>query len=159
MLNQSVWSEACWLHASPSHHSVPAPFPAVCSHAHLQSACVVFVWSIFSSPATGSCASVCLVSSSERMSWSWIPAESSEAAPSPAWCTIKDHGGCPETISSLSGIRLLFWLTGEDKCEELLCNAFLWKSFERYEKKKKEAADEKLLILYKMQNRFSHVRH
>lgn len=158
MLNQSVWSEACWLHASPSHHSVPAPFPAVCSHAHLQSACVVFVWSIFSSPATGSCASVCLVSSSERMSWSWIPAESSEAAPSPAWCTIKDHGGCPETISSLSGIRLLFWLTGEDKCEELLCNAFLWKSFERYEKKK-EAADEKFLILYKMQNRFSHVRH
>lgn len=107
MLNQSVWSEACWLHASPSHHSVPAPFPAVCSHAHLQSACVVFMWSIFSSPATGSCASVCLVSSSERMSWRWIPAESSKAAPSPAWCTIKDHEGCPETISSLSGFRAL----------------------------------------------------
>lgn len=26
-------------------------------------------------------------------------------------------------------------------------------------KKKKEATDEKFLILYKMQNRFSHVRH
>lgn len=118
MLNQSVWSEACWLHASPSHHSVPAPPPAVCSHAHLQSACVVFMWSIFSSPATGSCAPVCPVSSSER-SWRWIPAESSKAAPSPAWCTIKDHEGCPETIRSPLGIRLLFWLTGKDRMKKI----------------------------------------
>ena len=152
----SVNDWICWIGASglrpvgsssrPAAILCPPRSPLSDSHAHLQSACVVFfMWSIFSSPATGSFLPGVQLSS-ERRSRRRIPAESSKAAPSLAWCTIKDHEGRPESINSLPGIRLLFWLTRKDgtgrnkkkkkksKCEELetvlLCDAFLWRSFE-----------------------------
>lgn len=172
----SVNDWICWIRTSglrpvgfmphPATILFPAPPPAVCSHAHLQSVCVVFMWSIFSSPATGSCAPVCLVSSSER-SWRWIPAESSQAAPSPAWCTIKDLEGCPETIRSPLGIRLLFWLTGKDRMKKKKKkNIKVWRVVSQcislkkfWALWKKEAEDEKSLILCKVQTRFSNVRN
>lgn len=87
--------------------ALPPQLPAVCSHAHLQSACVVFMWSIFSIPATGFCTSVCLVSSSFweeelKTDTCWVEQSCSITG-------LMHHGGpqrTPRTYSGLCGIRL-----------------------------------------------------
>lgn len=145
----SVNDWICWIGASglrpvgssPRPATIPCPPRSPLSAPMLiYSQLVLFLCDPFS-PAlpTGSF----LPGVQERRSRRWIPAELSKAAPSLAWCTIKDHEGRPEPISSLPGIRLLFWLTRKDgtgkkkkksKYEELetvlLCDAFLWRSFE-----------------------------
>lgn len=157
MLNQSVWSEACWLRASPSRHSVPAPFPRCllpCSFT-VCLCCLYVIHFLYLLPQAHAHLSR-PVSGADWMSWGWIPAESCKAAPSHARCTIKDHEGYPGTISSLSGITGLFWLTGKDSGVK---SCFAVHVFEKVfgASWKMEAADEKCLILTKMQNRLSHI--
>lgn len=126
----SVNDWICWIGASGLRPvgSLPHPAAAILCPPHsllsapmlIYSQLVLFLCDPFSPalPQASALLSAWCPAPSERRSWRRIPAESSKAAPSPAWCTIKDHEGRPEPISSLSGIRLLFWLTRKDRMEK-----------------------------------------
>lgn len=167
MINWSVWSEACWLLASPSqHHSVPTHPTTECllPCSFTDSLCCLYVGHFLQSchRLLGLCLPV--------SSFLWekeLETDTCWVEQSCSFTSLMHHKRpqrMPRTYSNLLRIRLR--PTRKDRIQELkvrrLGNSLALQMLHFEEVlsfRKKDAADEKRLIFHKVQTRFSHVRH